>query len=210
MSVPRAVLRRLAVLAGAVLFAGVNLAVFFSYRAGSETRREALEERRVELAREVAAREAEAKRLSVQEERLSGVTEAISEFYGRRVGTQRETLDDVVAELHAILKETGVSTQQISYATTAEKALPLEQMRMTFAATCDYARFKRLLDAFESSPRWLAVRAVSIRRDTERPGSVQVQLELVTYFDDRGGAHTGPQAAPAAPGAAVAARRVAP
>jgi Tfp pilus assembly protein PilO len=192
--------RRIPVLAGAVLFAGVNLALFFSYRSSSETRRDALEARRAELQRTVEARETEAARISAQKERLSGVSDAISEFYGRRIGTQRETLDDVVAEVHSILKETGVSTSQISYNLTPAKNLPIDQMHITFAVRCDYARFKRLLKAIEGSRRWLAIRAVSINRDAEQPGAVQVQVDLVTYFDDRESpAGTAPAAASAVP-----------
>lgn len=189
--------RRLPLLTAAALFAAVNVAVFFSYRASSQTRRDALEARRAELQGSVGAREAEAGRLSSQAERLSGVSEAIEEFYGRRIGTQRALLASVVAELHSILNAAGVSAAQISYGTTSDKALPLAQMQIGFAVRSDYGRFKRLLKAFETSRRWLAVRTISIQRDTEQPGSVQVQLDLVTYFDERDGAPGGPDAAPA-------------
>jgi Tfp pilus assembly protein PilO len=186
MSAPRPVWkRRLPLLVAAALFAAGNVAMFFSYRASSHTRRDALEARRVELQRSVQAREAEAARLSGQAERLSGVTDAIQEFYGRRIGTQRALLAPVVDELHAILKAAGVSAAQITYATSLDKLLPLTQMQISFAVKSDYARFKRLLKAFETSRRWLAVRTVSIQRDPDQPGSVQVQIDLVTYFDER-------------------------
>lgn len=177
--------RRVPLAAAAALFAAGNIALFLSYRASSETRRDAVEARRVELQRSVQEREAEATRLSVQAARLSGVTDAIELFYGQRIGTQRDLLASVVSELHTILKTAGVSAAQISYGTSLDKSLPLTQMQISFAVKSDYARFKRLLRAFETSRRWLAVRTVSIARDTEQPGSVQVQIDLVTYFDER-------------------------
>jgi Tfp pilus assembly protein PilO len=186
--------RRLPVLAAAGVFAVGNLAVFLSYRSSSHARREALEARRVELARAVGEREAEATRLARQQERLSGVSEAITEFYGKRIGTQRETLASVVAEVHAVLKDAGVAAPQISYATTLDHNLPLAQMRITFPVRCDYARFKHLLKAFESSKHWIAVRSVTIQRDVDVAGSVQVQLELTTYFDERDSAPERPAA----------------
>jgi Tfp pilus assembly protein PilO len=189
--------RRLPLLAAAAVFAAANVAVFFSYRASSHTRRDALEARRVELQSSVGVREAEAARLSAQAERLSGVSEAIELFYGQRIGTQRALLASVVAELHAILNSVGVSAAQISYGTSPDKILPLTQMQISFAVKSDYARFKRLLKAFETSRRWLAVRTISIQRDPDQPGSVQVQLDLVTYFDERDGAPGRPNAAPA-------------
>ncbi len=200
--------RRVALLAVAGLFAIGNLALFWGYRSSTQTRRAALEARRDELRRTVEASEAEATRLAGQRERLSGVSSAIEEFYGRRIGPERETLAPVVAEVHAILKDTGVAAQQISYATTQAPKLPLLQMRIAFTVQCDYARFKRLLHAFESSHRWIVVRDVSISRDADRPGSVQVQMEAVTYFSEPAGAPVT-ESKPAKAGAARKAPAVA-
>jgi hypothetical protein len=57
-------------------------------------------------------------------------------------------------------------------------------MRMSFSVRCDYSRFKRLLRAFETDKRWLAVRSIGITRNPDQPGSVQVAIELATYFTD--------------------------
>ena len=186
----------------AALFAGANLAFFLVYRSGSESRRATLQARRDALKQSVASGETEAARVSRQRDRLGGVSDAIEEFYGRRIGTERETLAPVVDEIHSILKETGVAAPQISYTTTALPKLPLVQMSIVFTVRCDYGRFKQLLRAFEASSKWIAVREIAISRDTERPGSVQVQLNLVTYFVEGSGPAVESQA-----GAAVAARR---
>lgn len=196
--------RQLPLLAAAVLFAGGNLAFFLTYRSGWQTRREALEARRDELRHSVQARETEAEKLVTQRDRLSGVSSAIEEFYGHKIGPERDTLAGVVGEVHAVLKNVGVSTPQISYETRPVVKLPLTQMRISFSARCDYARFKRLLRAFEVDRRWIAVRGISITRDPEQPGSVTVQLDLATYFaerDDTGGDSAKPSKAVAARGA---------
>lgn len=174
--------RRLPLLAAAALFAGGNLVFFLSYRSGWQTRRDALEARRNELRHSAHAKETEAEKLVAQKERLSGVSSAIDEFYGHRIGSERETLAAIVAELHAVLNDVGVSVPQIAYSTAGVPKLPLTQMKMTFAVKCDYPRFKRLLRAFEIDKRWLAVRSIAIARDSDQPGSVTVQLELATYF----------------------------
>jgi Tfp pilus assembly protein PilO len=205
--------RRLPLLAVAAVFAGGNFAVFLTYRSSTQSRREALEARRDALTTSVTQREEEAARLSSQKARLGGVSAAMDEFYGHRIGTQRATLAAVVADIHEKLNEVGVTTTQISYSTAPMQKLPLEQMKIQLPVKCDYARFKRLLRAFETGRRWIAVRTVAIQRDTERPGSVNVQLELVTYFTQGEGAEpttphgpAKPAPAKAAPGA-VAARR---
>ncbi|HKD17040.1 MAG TPA: hypothetical protein VKG23_04150 [Thermoanaerobaculia bacterium] len=195
--------RGLTLLAVAALFAGANLAFFLAYRSGSESRRAALEARRDALKQSVASSEAEAERVSRQKDRLGGVSEAIDEFYGHRIGTERETLAAIVDEIHSILKETGVAAPQISYTTTALPKLPLVQMHIVFTVRCDYGRFKQLLRAFEASSKWIAVREIGIGRDNERPGSVQVQLDLVTYFAEG----SGSSVESADRGGTVAARR---
>jgi Tfp pilus assembly protein PilO len=177
--------RRLPLALAALAFAAANLVIFLGYRASTNERREALEARRDDLARTVASREAEAERFSVQKDRLSGVSEAMEEFYGRRIGTQEDTLAGLVADLHAALKEAGIDASQISYTTAPVNNLPLTRMKVTFPVKTDYARFKRLLRVFELSRRWIAVESVAIRRDTDQPGSVYVQIDLATYFANR-------------------------
>jgi hypothetical protein len=79
-------------------------------------------------------------------------------------------------------------------------------MRITFSVHCDYARFKQLLRAFEAGRKWIVVKDVAISRDQDKPGSVQVQIDLVTYFteDAQAPGRSGPQRAD---GSAPAARK---
>jgi len=149
---------RLPLVLAALLFAGANVAFFLTYRSGFAERRAALESRRDELQRNVETAEKEATRVAGQKTRLGDVSAAIDEFYGHRVGPERETLAPIVAEIHDILKDVGVSAPQISYATVPLQKLPLSEMRIVFSVRCDYPRFKRLLRKFETSPKWLAVR----------------------------------------------------
>ena len=204
--------RRLPLVAAAVLFAAGNLGVFLTYRSSTQTRRAALEARRDALKHSVEAQESDAARVTGQRERLGDVSAAMDAFYGKRIGRERETLAPVVAEVHAILKESGVAAPQISYSTASVPKLPLVQMQVSFGVHCDYPRFKRLLRGFESSRVWLVVRDISISRDSGQPGQVQVQIALVTYFAEPDQAPAPEKSAPGADGVkkkgAVAARRV--
>jgi Tfp pilus assembly protein PilO len=178
--------RQLTLLAAATLFAAGNLGFFLVYRSGWQARRESLEARREDLRHAAEAKEAEAEKLTAQRERLSGVSSTIDKFYGHRIGPERETLAEIVAELHSVLNDVGVTVPTIGYTTSSVTKLPLTQMKINFSVKCDYPRFKRLLRAFETDKRWIAVHSVSIARDD--PGSVTVQLELVTYFAEPGAA----------------------
>ena len=195
--------RRMPLALAALLLAAANAVIFLGYRSSTNERRAALEARRDDLARTVAAREAEAEKLSTQNQRLSGVSEAMEEFYGHRIGTQEETLAGLVADLHAALKEAGIETSQISYATAPVVKLPLTRMRVTFGVKSDYGRFKKFLKILETGRRWIAVESVAIRRDTEQPGSVYVQMELATYFAEPSSPAPSTQS-PAPPAAAPA------
>ena len=195
--------RRMPLALAALLLAAANAVIFLGYRSSTNERRAALEARRDDLARTVASREAEAEKLSTQNQRLSGVSEAMEEFYGHRIGTQEETLAGLVADLHAALKEAGIETSQISYATAPVVKLPLTRMRVTFGVKSDYGRFKKFLKILETGRRWIAVESVAIRRDTEQPGSVYVQMELATYFAEPSSPAPSTQS-PAPPAAAPA------
>jgi hypothetical protein len=98
------------------------------------------------------------------------------------VGSPRETLAPRIDELHAILRRVGISLGNIQYTTADLKDLPLSEMKISFGFRNDYDRFKKLLAAFESSRQWIAVRQIALSRDQEAAGSVQVRMELSTYF----------------------------
>jgi len=166
--------------AGAVLAA--NLGFFLWYRGTARDRKAALESRRASLERDVQSKEAEAKKLAQDRRRLSEVRSALDEFYGHRVGARRQALAGVVDEVHVILKRIGVSPSQIGYTTSAVPNPPLTQMVVSFSFKGDYDKFKQLLDAFQSSRKWIVVRDVGLSRDQDTPGSVQVHVALVTYF----------------------------
>ncbi|HJW14046.1 MAG TPA: type 4a pilus biogenesis protein PilO [Thermoanaerobaculia bacterium] len=174
--------KRAGLLGVAGIALAANLGFFLWYRGTARERKAALETRRDTLEREVRSKEADAKKLGEDRARLSEVRRALDEFYGHRVGARRETLAGVVDEVHAILKKFGVSPGQIGYGTSKVENPPLTQMSIAFSFKGDYNKFKQLLDAFQSSRRWLAVRDVALSRDQETPGSVQVHVSLVTYF----------------------------
>jgi Tfp pilus assembly protein PilO len=174
--------RRAGLLVLAGLFLLANLGFLLGSRSIRAARKQALEDRRASLTTGVAAREAEAKKLTDDRNRLSQVSSVIEEFYGRRVGPRRETLAPVVEEIHAVMKKGGVSPRSIGYSTKPLQTLPLSEMEISFSFQSDYPQFKRLLAAFESNPRWIVVRDVSISRSDEVPGEVQVRMTLATYF----------------------------
>jgi Tfp pilus assembly protein PilO len=174
--------RRAGLLAAAGLLLIGNLGFYVWYRGTARDRKEALEQRRAALERQVQTKEQEAAKLAADRKRLSDVRSALDKFYGQSVGLRRDTLAGFVDELHTVLKRVGVLPSQIAYATTEVKDPPVTQMLVTFAFKGDYGKFKQLLEAFQTDRKWIAVRDIGLSRDEEVPGGVQVTVALVTYF----------------------------
>lgn len=210
MSGPRSAWRRRAVvLAAAAAFFFANLGFFFWYHATTSARAQTLTRQRAALLAEVAGREQEAARLTAQRERIAGVSQAIQEFYGRRVGRRRETLAPLVDEMHGVFRAVGLFPAQISYSTSPVESLSLAEMLVSFGYSTDYPTFKRLLAAIEAHPRWIVVRQFSLTRDATAPSTVQMRMVLATYFSQEAGEAGQPAARPAA-GSGSARRRIAP
>jgi Tfp pilus assembly protein PilO len=179
--------KRAGVLAVAgVLLAG-NLGFYLWYRTTARDRRDALEQRRAALEREVQTKEREAKKLSEDRKRLTEVRAALDKFYSQSVGLRRETLAGFVDELHTILKRVGISPSEISYSTSVVADPPISQMLVAFNFKGDYGKFKKLLEAFQTDRKWIAVRDIGLSEDADVPGGVQVHLSLVTYFSGEEG-----------------------
>ena len=169
--------QRAVMIAACVLFLIANAAFLIGFRSITAKQAQSLEDRRSTLMREVVASEAEAAKLGSERDRLSKVSSVVEEFYGRRVGTRRETLAPVVEEIHSVMRRVGVTPKSISYSIASVSNLPLSQMVIAFAFRSDYARFKRLLYAFEANRRWIVVREIGLTRDGETP-HVRIFAEL--------------------------------
>jgi len=176
--------QRLGLLIVAALFLIANIGFLVGAHSITAARRAALEEERAALTADVAAKEAEAAKLQGESRRLAQVSTVMDEFYGKRVGSRRETLAPIVEEIHSVLQKNEVSPVSLSYGTSSLKSLPLSQMVVGFNFNSDYPRFKRLLASIETDRRWLVVRDVALTRVTETPGQVQVHMVLATYFSD--------------------------
>lgn len=179
--------RRHAVLLGAAAaFFCANLGFYLWYRSTTSVRAEALKKERSALAAQVAEKERETAQLNAQRERIAGVSQAIQEFYGHRVGRSRETLAPLVNDMHEIFRTVGIFPAQISYATSSVEKLSLTEMLVSFGYTTDYTTFKKLLAAIENGSRWIVVRQFSLTREPSLPSTVQMRMVLSTYFAEEG------------------------
>ncbi|MGH9399907.1 MAG: hypothetical protein ACRD00_06035 [Thermoanaerobaculia bacterium] len=179
--------RRAGLLAASAVLFLANFGFFLWYRSTTSARAQALQKERSALQADVAGREQEALRLTTQRDRIAGVSRAIQEFYGKRVGRRRETLAPLVDDMHAVFRSTGLFPAQISYATAAVESLSLTEMLVSFGYTTDYPTFKKLLASIENGPRWIVVRQFGLTRDPAAPSTVSMRMVLGTYFAEEAG-----------------------
>lgn len=174
--------RRAGIVAVACAILLANFGFFLWYRSTARLRADGLEKERAALAAGTAAKEEEARRLMGQRDRIALVSQAIQEFYGKRVGRRREALAPLVDEMHGVFRRTGIFPLQISYSTTPVESLSLTEMQVAFGYATDYPTFKKLLAAIEEDRHWIVVRQVSVNRDPGAPSAVQLRMTLATYF----------------------------
>ena len=81
------------------------------------------------------------------------------------------------------MRRIGVAPKSISYSIMRRfRTCRFPRWSIAFSFQSDYARFKRLLSAFEANRRWIVVREIGLTRDGDTPGEVQVRMNLATYF----------------------------
>ncbi len=190
------------VLLGVLLLASTAVLVvyhgFYDARlAALAAQRDALTARRDE-ARAAAGQAAETER------RLLALRADLDRFYGEVLGTRKERLASLIEDVGAITQKAGFQPATVGF---AEDAAPGgDRLTVSFNVEGRYADIKRLLYAFETSPKFLFLERVNVNLDENAPDVLRVALAVSHYF--RG---EGPRAAKRpAPRAGAAARPASP
>jgi hypothetical protein len=170
------------VLLGVLLLAsGAVLVVYHGFYdarlAALAQSREALTKRRDE-AKAAADRAAEAER------RLVALRADLDRFYGEVLGTRKERLASLIEDLNAITKKAGFQPPTVSF---NEDAAPGgDRLTVGFNIEGRYPDIKRLLYAFETSPKFLFLERVQVTLDENAPDVLRVALAVSHYFHGEG------------------------
>jgi len=179
-----------------------NLAVLVVYQVFYDVRLAALAETRRGLEQRRDTARASARRLEETDHRLQELKKALDEFYGDVLGTRKERLASLVEDVDAIVKKAGFAPSTIQY---AEDSVPgADRMTMSFKIEGRYADIKKLLYAFETSPKLLVPERVQVSLDENAPDVLRVSLSVAHYFRAEG-TRPGRTPRPAPPPAQAAA-----
>ncbi len=171
---------RAALFAALGLLLVANLGVLVVYRVFYDVRLAGLEETRRDLEQRRDTARAAVSRSRETERRLQALKTALDEFYGDVLGTRKERLANLVEDIDAITRKAGFSPSTITY---AEDSVPgADRMTMSFQVEGRYADIKKLLHAFESSPRFLVPERVQVTLDENVPDVLRVSLAVSHFF----------------------------
>jgi len=179
---------RAPLVAAAVLFFLANFVYFLAGRAVDASRAANLSRERQQARDRGNAAEQARGKAAADLAHVQNVRRAAEEFYGRRIGTIDDTVAQVVDEIHRVCRQANVNPHQIGYGVKDRAKMPLKEMTIGFAVAGDYGTLRKLLRGFENDPRWVVVRGVQLARKSETTGQGNVQLNLATYFYERGDA----------------------
>lgn len=161
-----------------------NVAVLVVYRVFYDVRLAALEETRQSLAQRRDQARLAVGRSREAERRLAELKKGLDAFYGDVLGTRKERLASLLEDVDGITKRAGFAPPTITY---AEDSVPgAERMTISFQIEGRYADIKKLLYAFETSPRFLVPERVQVSLDENVPDVLRVSLAVSHYFRTEG------------------------
>lgn len=166
----------------AILFFAGNLAYFLAGRAVDRSRTQSLENAKSSAAARFDAAERDRIRARTEADHIDDVRKAEKEFFGGRVGTLKESVADMVDDLHRVCEKAGPVPHEISYSVRDRPNVPLQEMTISFVVTGNYTTLRRLISGFESDRRWVVIRRVGLSRHGESVGEGEISLSLATYF----------------------------
>ncbi len=183
----------------------VSGAVLVIYRLFYDARLAALSETRAALTKQRDEAKIALARAEETEHRLAALKTGLDTFYGETLGSRKERLAPLIESVDEITRKAGFMPPTVNF---AEDSVPgADRLVMSFQVEGRYADIKRLLWAFESSPKFLVPEQVQVRLDQNIPDLLKVSLSVAHYFHAEGPhpqrrvARAGEPARPAVPGA---------
>ena len=174
-------LKAIVLVGGALLL--VNAAVYgFLVRPRIVASRD-LEGSRAAFQKELAEAERTQKTLAGFYERLQGTEKNIGDFYDKVLGTKQEKLIQVQREIVDIGAEYHINPETVSYDNREIDESGLEQFSISVPVEGDYSDLRHFIAKLESSKSFLIIEGISLQGTKEGGLTLQLQIQLTTYFN---------------------------
>jgi Tfp pilus assembly protein PilO len=174
-------LKAIVLVGGALLL--VNAAVYgFLVRPRIVASRD-LEGSRGAFQKELAEAERTQKTLAGFYEKLQGTEKNIGDFYDKVLGTKQEKLIQVQREIVDIGAEYHINPETVSYDNREIDESGLEQFSISVPVEGDYSDLRHFIAKLESSKSFLIIEGISLQGTKEGGLTLQLQIQLTTYFN---------------------------
>lgn len=191
--------RRLWVWLPALLFLGVNLALFSTYRLVYAGQAEALRSRLAQQEQQLAAREARAQELSALVVDARSNREQLAALFSDRLSTERQRFTRLVAEIKELATRSGLDPTRIAYPGEEIAEFGLAKRYISFTVAGSYSGLRQFVRQLELTPSFITLEQIGLS-EGDSPDMLQITLRLSTLFaEDRkssGAAVAGGEAAP--------------
>lgn len=141
---------------------------------------------RTRLGKQREALEAlQARRQTAEEvlERVKASEDGLTDFYGRRLSTEGESLTRIISEIKEICRLAGIPPSSITYQKERLEGQDLSRRNIDFSVSGSYAQFRQLLNLLELSDSFLILQQVSIGGANVEGAPVRINLRLSTLFN---------------------------
>ncbi len=155
-------------------------AVLVVYRLFYDARLAALSGTRAELTKRRDEAKIALARAEETERRLAALKTGLDTFYGETLGSRKERLAALIESVDEITRKAGFMPPTINFSEDAIAGA--DRLVMSFQVEGRYPDVKRLLWAFETSPKFLVPEQVQVRLDQNIPDLLKVSLSVAHYF----------------------------
>jgi Tfp pilus assembly protein PilO len=174
-------LKTAVIVGGLLLFA--NAAVYGILVRPRITAFHDLEGSRAEFKKELSEAERTQKTLAAFYDKLQTTQSNIDEFYNKVLGSKQENLISVQREIVDIGTEYRINPEIVSYSNKDNVENGLEEFSINVPVEGDYADLRNFIAKLESSKSFLIVEGISLTGTKEGGLTLQLQIQLTTYFN---------------------------
>ena len=169
------------IIGGVLLFA--NAAVYGILVRPRITAFHDLEGSRAAFKKELSEAERTQKTLAAFYEKLQATQTNISDFYEKILGSKQDKLISVQREIVDIGAEYRINPEIVSVTNKDNEENGLEEFSISVPVEGDYADLRNFIAKLESSKSFLIVEQISLTGTKEGGLTLQLQIQLTTYFN---------------------------
>ena len=137
----------------------------------------------VMFTKEMSEAERTVKTLSTYYDKLKTTQDNIGEFYDKILGTKQEKLISVQQEVVEIGSNYRINPDVVSLETKDIEDNGLEQFSIRVPVEGDYADLRNFIAKLESSKSFIIIEGISLTGTKEGGLTLQMQIQLTTYFN---------------------------